>query len=420
MTNSATTKETNKVTKKAHAPMSQFSSQGNQLLIGGKTVRQVVQIAGQTPCYVYDKSIIRANVERLRHYFPDISLHYAIKANPYPPLVCYISELVNGLDVASGQELATALATSTDTQNLSFAGPGKSEKELAMALASGITINVESKTELQRIIKLSEQFDDKANIALRLNPDFELKSSGMKMGGGSQQFGIDVEQLSDVVDLLGHRNMSFQGLHIFTGSQNLRPESIISAHDNIFALVERLVTQYGLHLKHVNIGGGFGIPYFPGDNELELEPIAQNLKRLRQEYSSVIANSEIILELGRYLVGNAGIYLCEVTDKKISRGKQYLITNGGLHHHLAASGNFGQVIRKNYPLAMVTQMESKHMETVDVVGPLCTPLDILGTQMELPQAAIGDIIGVYQSGAYGFTASPRDFLSHPHPVQLLL
>jgi diaminopimelate decarboxylase len=175
-----------------------------------------------------------------------------------------------------------------------------------------------------------------------------------------------------------------------------------------------------LDLKHINIGGGFGIPYFPGDSELELEPIAQNLKRLRQEYNSVIGNSEIILELGRYLVGNAGIYLCEVTDKKISRGKQYLITNGGLHHHLAASGNFGQVIRKNYPLAVVTQMESKHMETVDIVGPLCTPLDILGTQMELPLAAIGDIIGVYQSGAYGFTASPRDFLSHPHPVQLLL
>ena len=289
-----------------------------------------------------------------------------------------------------------------------------------MALASGITINVESATELQRIADLSSSLDLEAKVALRLNPDFELKSSGMKMGGGSQQFGIDVEQLNDVMNILQHQKLELRGLHIFTGSQNLRPESIISAHNNIFALVERLIEQYQLKLTHLNIGGGFGIPYFPGDSELDLEPIANNLKKLRQDYSKTFEQCEIILELGRYLVGNAGIYLCEVTDTKISRGKRFLVTNGGLHHHLAASGNFGQVIRKNYPLAVVNKMDANELESVDVVGPLCTPLDILGGNVELPPAEIGDIIGVFQSGAYGFSASPRDFLSHPHPVQLLL
>lgn len=408
------------MTSKTHTPMTQFSSQNGELLIAGKTVSQVVQIAGQTPCYVYDKAVIKANVERLRHFFPDISLHYAIKANPFSPLVCSVSDLVDGLDVASGKELAIALATSTDTNNLSFAGPGKSLKELTMALASGITINVESATELQRIADLSSSLDLEAKVALRLNPDFELKSSGMKMGGGSQQFGIDVEQLNDVMNILQHQKLELRGLHIFTGSQNLRPESIISAHNNIFALVERLIEQYQLKLTHLNIGGGFGIPYFPGDSELDLEPIANNLKKLRQDYSKTFEQCEIILELGRYLVGNAGIYLCEVTDTKISRGKRFLVTNGGLHHHLAASGNFGQVIRKNYPLAVVNKMDANELESVDVVGPLCTPLDILGGNVELPPAEIGDIIGVFQSGAYGFSASPRDFLSHPHPVQLLL
>lgn len=408
------------MTTKKHAPMTQFSQRDGQLLIAGKTVSQVVQIAGQTPCYVYDKAVINANVERLRHYFPDISLHYAIKANPLPSLVSHVSTLVDGLDVASGQELATALATSTGTDNLSFAGPGKSIKELTMALASGITINVESKTEIQRVIELTEQLDTDANIALRLNPDFELKSSGMKMGGGSQQFGIDVEQLSDTLDLLRDPRLHLKGLHIFTGSQNLRPESIISAHNNIFDLVERLIEQYQIEIQHLNIGGGFGIPYFPGDTELELQPIADNLKSLRQNYISKFGDCEFILELGRYLVGNAGIYLCEITDVKISRGKRFLVTNGGLHHHLAASGNFGQVIRKNYPLAVVNKMDSTELEVVDVVGPLCTPLDILGSNMELPKANIGDLVGVYQSGAYGFSASPRDFLSHPHPIQLLL
>ena len=289
-----------------------------------------------------------------------------------------------------------------------------------MALASGITINVESQTEIKRIIKLTEELDTDANIALRLNPDFELKSSGMKMGGGSQQFGIDVEQLSDTFDLLRDTRLQLKGLHIFTGSQNLRPESIISAHNNIFDLVERLIEQYKIDIQHLNIGGGFGIPYFPGDTELELEPIADNLKSLRQNYISKFGDCEFILELGRYLVGNAGIYLCEITDVKISRGKRFLVTNGGLHHHLAASGNFGQVIRKNYPLAVVNKMDSTELEAVDVVGPLCTPLDILGSNMELPKANIGDLVGVYQSGAYGFSASPRDFLSHPHPIQLLL
>ena len=408
------------MTTKKHAPMTQFSQRDGQLLIAGKTVSQVVQIAGQTPCYVYDKAVINANVERLRHYFPDISLHYAIKANPLPSLVSHVATLVDGLDVASGQELATALATSTGTDNLSFAGPGKSIKELTMALASGITINVESKTEIQRVIELTEQLDTDANIALRLNPDFELKSSGMKMGGGSQQFGIDVEQLSDTLDLLRDPRLHLKGLHIFTGSQNLRPESIISAHNNIFDLVERLIEQYQIEIQHLNIGGGFGIPYFPGDTELELQPIADNLKSLRQNYISKFGDCEFILELGRYLVGNAGIYLCEITDVKISRGKRFLVTNGGLHHHLAASGNFGQVIRKNYPLAVVNKMDSTELEVVDVVGPLCTPLDILGSNMELPKANIGDLVGVYQSGAYGFSASPRDFLSHPHPIQLLL
>lgn len=403
-----------------HATMDQFSHRANQLLVAGKTVSEVVTIAGQTPCYVYDKTVIKANVDRLRHYFPQVSLHYAIKANPFAPLVCYMAEQVDGLDVASGKELQLALATSMDNSNISFAGPGKSEQEIAMALAGGITLNVESKTELQRIIAQAERLDVTAYIALRLNPDFELKSSGMKMGGGAQQFGIDVEQLSDVLELMRHPRLIFQGLHIFTGSQNLRPESIISAHNNIFALVERLVEQYHFKIQHLNIGGGFGIPYFPGETPLELAPIADNLNHLRQQYAHLLTECEIILELGRYLVGNAGLYLCQVTDTKLSRGKRYLITNGGLHHHLAASGNFGQVIRKNYPLAVATQMESKQQEVVDVVGPLCTPLDILGSNISLPKAEIGDIIAVYQSGAYGYSASPRDFLSHPEPVQLLL
>ena len=405
---------------KMHADMNQFESRDGQLVIAGYSVEEVVAIAGQTPCYVYDHSVIKQNVQRLRSFFPKVSLHYAIKANPMPAVVNYLSHQVNGLDVASAKELHVALSTGISPSKISFAGPGKSEQELTMAIFSGITINVESITELERIIKVADSHDRFANIALRLNPDFELKSSGMKMGGGPQQFGIDVEQLDDVFKLLKHPKLNFAGLHIFTGSQNLNSGSIITAHNSIFALVDRLQQEYGFKLKHLNIGGGFGIPYCPGDQLLDLEPIADNLNQLIDDHQHLLQDCELILELGRYLVGNAGVYLCQITDKKVSRGQTYLIANGGLHHHLAASGNFGQVIRKNYPVAIANRMQQSDTELVNIVGPLCTPLDILANKMELPKAEIGDWVAVYQSGAYGFTASPRDFLSHPHPVELLL
>lgn len=404
----------------AHAEMDQFAIRDGELCVADKTISEISAIAGQTPFYLYSKDVIKQNVERLRQYFPKINLHYAIKANPMPQLVSFMAELVDGLDVASGKELRVALASGIKRQDISFAGPGKSLNELAMAIASGITINIESLTELERIQQLASEMQQTANIAIRINPDFELKSSGMKMGGGAQQFGIDVEQLDPVFELLQDAHLELKGLHIFTGSQNLNPDSIITAHNNIFALVERLKSQYQFTLQHLNIGGGFGIPYFPGEQHLVLDAIAENLNQLLATHSEITKNCEVILELGRYLVGNAGLYICEVVDKKVSRGQQYLITNGGLHHHLAASGNFGQVIRKNYPVAIVNKMNSQNKEVVNVVGPLCTPLDILANKMELATAEIGDLVAVYQSGAYGYSASPRDFLSHPEPVELLL
>lgn len=403
-----------------HAPMDQFLQIDNQIAVDGKSISQIAAIAGQTPFYLYDRSVIKRNINRLRHFFPDISLHYAIKANPYQPLVSYVSELVDGLDVASAIELRTALASKTHTANISFAGPGKSQTEIQMAIAAGVTLNVESQVELERIIQSASEQKIVAKIALRLNPDFELKSSGMKMGGGSQQFGIDVEQLDDIFKLLQSPHLEFVGLHIFTGSQNLNPQSLISAHDNIFALVDKLRNQYNFKLQHLNIGGGFGIPYFPGDTSLDLEPISNNLKALLEQYADCIENCEVILELGRYIVGNAGLYICQITDKKISRGETYLVTNGGLHHHLAASGNFGQIIRKNYPVAIANKLYHQELFTVNVVGPLCTPLDILANKYLLPNAEIGDYIAVYQSGAYGITASPQGFLSHPAAIELFL
>jgi diaminopimelate decarboxylase len=316
--------------------------------------------------------------------------------------------------------MKVALDTTMSAEHISFAGPGKSEREIASAIAAGVTLNLESATELETAARLGEEMGITPRIAVRVNPDFELKASGMKMGGGPKQFGIDAEQVPQVLARLKELDLDFRGFHIFSGSQNLRPEAIIEAQEKTFELAYRLADSAPGPVHKLNIGGGFGIPYFPGEQHLDIAPISERLGELLAEKESRLPEAEVILELGRYLVGEAGVYVCRVVDRKISRGHTFLVTDGGLHHHLAASGNFGQVIRKNYPVLVGTQMDVAETESASVVGPLCTPLDLLAEKMELPKAGIGDLVVILQSGAYGLTASPTAFLSHPAPLEVLV
>ncbi len=409
-------------TKPEHAPMTQFQSQGDDLLINRIPLRRLALRVGQTPFYAYDRSVIADKVEQLRTMLEGSAhIHFAIKANPMPALVNYIAPLVDGLDVASGKELRVALDSGLEANKISFAGPGKNTTELLMAVASGVTINIESELELQRIIDLSQSHGLIANVAVRVNPDFQLKTSGMKMAGGPQQFGIDAEAVPAVLKTIKQSaQLKFLGLHIFTGSQNLNADAIIEAHNNIFQLASELKHIADIDMPSLNIGGGFGIPYFPGETTLDLAPVVENLKQLNQQFSDDFSATEIILELGRYLVGDAGVFVSKVTDVKTSRNERFAIVDGGLHHHLAASGNFGQVIRKNYPVAIGNKMSHSREQEVSVVGPLCTPLDILAKKMMLPTVEIDDLIVIFQSGAYGFTASPKEFLSHQPPVEVLV
>lgn len=401
--------------------MEQFSVVDNCLQIGGRSLTEVAMTVGSTPFYAYDKSIISAQVEYLRRTLPgDLQLHYAIKANPMQAVIEYLSGITDGLDVASARELAAALATGTQPRNISFAGPGKSRADLQAAVAAGVIINMESELEMARIAELASESNCRPRVAIRVNPDFELKTAGMKMGGGSQPFGVDAEQVPAMLAQLGTLPLEFMGFHIFSGSQNLRPEAIIEAQSRTFELAFRLADSAPSPVQWLNIGGGLGVPYFPGDQRIELAAIADNLAALMAGARRHLPGAEIVMELGRYLVAEAGIYVCEIVDKKVSRGETFLITNGGLHHHLAASGNFGQVIRKNYPVCIGNRVTSGSPETVSVVGPLCTPLDILANKMDLAPANVGDLVVVFQSGAYGYSASPRDFLGHPHPVEILL
>lgn len=403
-----------------HAHMHQFPVINNELHAGGLPLTRLAARAGQTPFYVYDRSVMTAKVASLRALFPEaLHLHYAIKANPMPAVVHHMAGLTDGLDVASMAEMQVALDTGIPAHTISFAGPGKTDKELTAAIAAGIIINMESEGEMERIAELAKPLKLTPTVAIRVNPDFELKASGMKMGGGPKAFGIDAERVPEVLQRAHALGLIIKGFHIFSGSQNLKPEAIIEAQDNTFELAYRLAESSPQPITWLNIGGGLGIPYFPGEQHLPLEAIAENLALRMQEAKSRLPDAEIMMELGRYFVGESGLYVCKVVDCKTSRQERFVVTDGGLHHHLSASGNFGQVIRKNYPVCVANRVEGEKSKT-HVVGPLCTPLDIIADKMELPEIHPGDLIAVYQSGAYGFTASPRDFLSHPQPVQLVV
>ena len=413
--------ETSKKTKPVHAPMSQFPVIDNCLHVAGKPITQLAEEVGSTPFYVYDKQLMTDNFHQLRNALPDaISIHYAMKANPMPEVVSHLASLTNGLDVASKGELEVALKTGISSEEISFAGPGKTNDELEAAINAGIIINMESEGEMERIAQIGDSLGTRAVVSIRVNPDFELKTSGMKMGGGPKPFGVDAERVPAMLQRIGELKLDFRGFHIFSGSQNLRPEAVIEAQTKTFELALRLAQHAPSPIKWLNIGGGLGIPYFPGEARLDLKPISDNLEKLLEQYQPLLPEAEIVMELGRYLVGEAGLYVSEVIDVKESRGTTFAITNGGMHHHLSVSGNFGQIIRKNYPTCIGNRVNSEDKTPLNVVGPLCTPLDILADKMELPIPTTGDLFVVFQSGAYGFTASPHNFLSHPKPKEIAI
>lgn len=407
--------------KPSHASQEQFPTLDNCLQIGGIPLTRLAQRVGKTPFYAYDRRLLEARVRHLRTSLPEeIRLHYSVKANPMPAVVQCMADLVDGFDVASNGELKVVLDTSMKPGNISFAGPGKALAELEQAIAAGVVVNLESERELDALVGIGDTLGIVPRVAVRVNPDFEMKASGMKMGGGAKQFGVDAELVPQVLKRMGRLGVDFHGLQIFSGSQSLRPEAIIEAQSRTFELAFRLAEYAPAPMGLLNVGGGFGIPYFPGDMPLDLRPIGDHLARWVPRVRAALPDAQIVIELGRYLVGEAGIYVARVVDRKVSRGQVFLVVDGGLNHHLAASGNFGQVIRKNYPVAVGNKMLDTEREIVSVVGPLCTPLDLLAGEMELARADVGDLIVVFQSGAYGLTASPTAFLSHAAPGEVLV
>jgi diaminopimelate decarboxylase len=394
---------------------------GGMLLIGGDRAGALADMAGDTPLFVYDSAMLAARVAEWRAAMPaEVQLHYAMKANPYAPLLAFMAGLVDGFDVASGGELKAALASGMQAGDISFAGPGKRDRELEAAIAAGATLNLESAGEAARALSIAEHLGLTPSLAVRVNPDFDLKGSGMKMGGGAKPFGVDAAEVPALVRRLLEAGADWQGFHIFAGSQALDAAAIADTQAQTVALAAKLANEIGETPPLVNLGGGMGVPYFPGDKPVDAAAVGAALAGTLAARDPVLAKSHFAMELGRWLVAEAGVYLTRIVDRKTSHGETFLVTDGGLHHQLAASGNFGTVIRRNYPIAVANAFGGEPAETVSVVGCLCTPLDRLGDQVALPHAGVGDLIAIFQAGAYGASASPAAFLGQGPAREMLV
>ncbi len=398
-----------------------YGAVNGELAIGGVTASALVEHAGDTPLFVYSADHLRQRLADLRAAMPQrLAIHYAMKGNPYPPLLALMNGLVDGFDVASGGELELALAAGVEAGRISFAGPGKRDRELEHAISLGVTLNAESEGEVERAIAIGAKLCITPRLAVRVNPSFDLKGSGMKMGGGAKQFGVDADRVPALVARIIGAGAEWRGFHIYAGSQALNASAIIEMQAQTLALVAELTETIGVSPPHVNLGGGFGIPYFPGDEPVDIKAVGAALSDAFDKISTSLSDTHFCIELGRYLVGEAGVYLTRIVDRKISHGEVFLITDGGLHHQLAASGNFGTVIRRNYPVAIATKFGAEPEEVASIVGCLCTPLDKLSDQAHLPSADIGDLVAIFCAGAYGASASPANFLGQGPAIEMLI
>ena len=391
------------------------------LAVDGVQVTELVEQAGGTPLFVYSAAMLKARVASLRAAMPEaLAIHYAVKANPFAPLLGLMGELVDGFDIASGGELAMVRAAGVVADRVSFAGPGKRDDELEAAIRNGVTLNLESEAEAARALAIAGKLGVAPRLAIRVNPDFDLKGSGMKMGGGAKPFGLDAERVPALARAIVSAGAEWRGFHIFAGSQALDADAIIETQRQTLALAARLAGEAGVDCPHLNLGGGFGIPYFPGDAPVDIARIGGALGEELANLPSELANTRFCIELGRWLVGEAGIYLTRIVERKVSHGEIFLITDGGLHHQLAAAGQFGTVVRRNYPVAIATRFGAPQQEVASVVGCLCTPLDRLTEKGSFPEAYAGDLVAIFCAGAYGASASPAAFLGQGPAREILV
>jgi diaminopimelate decarboxylase len=377
-----------------------------------------------TPFYLYDLGVLRDRIHRVKAEIGEkTELFYAVKANSNLEILKAIKDDLDGLDISSIGEMKQAILAGYDPSQMSFAGPGKRVEELAEAVKTGLgVISVESLREIKDLRRTAQREGRPARIALRINPERLVKEFAIKMGGKPGQFGIDEEDMGRAIRYAGRNEQYLEllGIHVYAGTQCMSAEALVHNVDYVLEIAERMRREYGIACGWVNLGGGFGVSYYQEGKELDLRFVGHHIRQaVEQQHLRGKEQQRFVLELGRYLVSEAGMYVTRVVSVKRSRGERYFVLDGGMHHHLAASGNFGSMIRKNYVVKNLSNTERRRA-VCHLVGPLCTPLDLMGKGVTVESPRLGEILGFMNSGSYGFTASPLFFLGHETPLELMI
>jgi len=401
-----------------------FSVRGNDLVVGDRTVKALADEFG-TPLFVYDASVMRRSFAQLKEALTGFAeIYFSIKANPNPAVARIFVQEGAGLEIASAGEYERARQAGAQPQRILFAGPGKRDDELEHVIQNGIgEIHLECFEEIERVEAIAARHGRTVAAAIRVNPVAAAQGGAMRMGGKPSPFGFDEEQIGDVLRILaGKPHIDLTGLHLFAGTQILDADTLLTQWRHGLELATRIARESGRPLHTIDLGGGLGIPYYAGDRTLDLDAVRDGIPSLLQiqRAEPLLRDARVIVEPGRFLAGPGGLYVARVIASKVSRGARFIVTDGGMHHHLAASGNLGQVIKRDYPLIAPARMADMNEISASVVGPLCTPLDTLARKIDIPDLQAGDLVAVMQSGAYALSASPANFLSHPAPAEVLV
>ncbi|MBU9825180.1 diaminopimelate decarboxylase [Rahnella perminowiae] len=375
-----------------------------------------------TPFYAYSASQIRADFSALKNSLPDdIHYFYSLKANPNKALVRLLNQAGTGCEVCSLAELETVLSQGVEPQDIIFVGPGKYIAELTQCCRIGIkAVVIESIEEMKLLNDIAASMGVIQTIALRINPDFIGEKAKLVMSGKPRQFGIDEQLLPQAFSCVGQQShLRLAGIHIYLGTRILDWQALAKNTLNILSLAESLQNTYKIHFDFVDVGGGFGVRYFDKEKALDIDSLGDALTDIIRTYHENFPRCKIIVELGRYLIARAGVFVTRVNYLKPSRDEWFAVCDGGANCHGSAAG-INSLIRRNFPMARLGETRSDQQYRYQVTGPLCTPTDLLGENVMLAELRPGDLIGIGHSGAYGASASPVNFLGFGHPAEILV
>ena len=397
------------------------ASDDGQLLIGGYPVRELLAEAGGTPLFVYDNNIVGSQIARFKGAMADgVALHYSVTANPYEPLLEFLGRYVDGFRIVSLGEMRRLEAARLAGIPMNFAGPAKLDSELEAAVKARATISVESEGEAARAISAGERVGVQPRIAVRVTPPFMIENGQVTLACAASPFGVDAERVPAMIVGLIEAGVDWRGLHMFTGAQCLDAEALSDVHRLTVAHAGEIAAQVGAPVPELNLGSGFDIPCRPGDEPLDIDRVANALTETLCNAPPLLATTRYSIELGRWLVAESGVYLTRVIDRTESCGQTFLTTDGGGHHLIGATGSLGERGPSNYPIAVANRFGKPIEEEVTVTGCLCTPFDVLGDEVGLPRADVGDLIAVFCAGAYGLSASPQAWESRPLAREMLV